>query len=70
MKVYCCKELKNKNKDSLLDLLSDYIILKKEINHLIEIDPNNEDFYINELLYYYELNIRKIKNELVNKTKN
>lgn len=69
MKVYCCKELKEKNIDELLDLLSDYDELKNEICHIISIDPINEKFYIDNLLYIYELNIRKIKNELTNKTK-
>jgi hypothetical protein len=27
-------------------------------------DPENESFYIEGHLYFYELNIRKIKNEL------
>lgn len=64
MKIYCYKELRNKTIDQLLDLLSTYIKLKKEINSIIKQDPLNESFYIEEHLYYYELNIRKIKNEL------
>jgi len=64
MKIYCYKELRCKTTDQLLDLLSIYIKLKKEINSIIKKDPVNETFYIEEHLYYYELNIRKIKNEL------
>jgi len=68
MKVYCCKELKEKNVDELLELLYDYDYLKNDIFKVITNDPINEKFYIDNLLYYYELNLRKIKNELVNKT--
>lgn len=64
MKIYCYKELRKKTTDQLLDLLSVYIKLKKEICKIIKQDPENEQFYIEEHLYYYELNIRKIKNEL------
>ena len=64
MKIYCYKELRSKTIDQLLDLLSTYIKLKKEINTIIKKDPLNESLYIEEHLYYYELNIRKIKNEL------
>jgi len=68
MKIYCCKELKDKSVDDLLDLLSNYDELKKDACKLINLDPINENFYIDNLLYYYELNIRKIKNELTKKT--
>ena len=68
MKIYCCKELKPKSIDDLLDLLFFYNELKKDICNIIQNDPKNEKFYIDEHLYFYELNIRKIKNELVNKT--
>jgi hypothetical protein len=64
MKIYCYKELRKKTTNQLLDLLSFYIKMKKEINTIIKQDPQNESFYIEEHLYYYELNIRKIKNEL------
>ena len=64
MKIYCYKELKHFTIDQLLDLLSTYVKLKKEINVIINKDPKNEQFYIEEHLYYYELNIRKIKHEL------
>jgi len=63
MKVYCYKELRKKSIDQL-DLLSLYVKLKNEIDFIINEDPENEDFYIEEHLYFYELNIRKIKNEL------
>jgi hypothetical protein len=39
-------------------------VTKDDIQNLIEIDSENEKMYLNEHLYYYELNIRKIKNEL------
>lgn len=69
MKVYCCKELKPKSIDDLLELLFFYNELKTDICHIIKIDPENEEYYTVEHLYFYELNIRKIKNELINKTK-
>jgi hypothetical protein len=64
MKIYCYKELRTKTTDELLDLLSLYTKLKKDICQIIKKDPDNETFYIQEHLYYYELNIIKIKNEL------
>lgn len=64
MKIYCYKELREKSIDELLDLLSTYIKLKKDICNVMKQDPINESFYIEEHLYFYELNIRKIKNEL------
>lgn len=67
MKIYNCKELKSKDTNELLDLLSDYCSLKQELNKIIFLDLENEKFYVDNLLYYYELNIRKIKNELKNK---
>ena len=60
----CCKELKTISIDDLLDLLFLYTELKKDIFELIEDDSKNEKFYIDEHLYFYELNSRKIKNEL------
>jgi len=68
MKIYCCKELKTKSINELLDLLSLYIDLKKGICKIIKKDSVNESFYISEYLYFYELNIRKIKNELKTKS--
>lgn len=64
MRIYCYKELRKKSIDQLLDLLSNYVKLRKDITSLIKDDPHNEKFYIEEHLYFYELNIRKIKNEL------
>lgn len=69
MKIYYYKELKYKSIDNLLDLLSTYIDLKKDICNLIKKDKENEDFYIENNLYFYELNIIKIKNQLKTKTK-
>ena len=68
MKIYCCKELRKKSIDNLLDLLSSYVYLKKDICRIIKKDIKNESYYIQEYLYCYELNIRKIKNELKLKT--
>jgi len=69
MKIYCCKELKNKSIDSLLELLYSYVELKKDVCSLIKKDKANEDFYVDEHLYFYELNIRKIKSQLIIKSK-
>ena len=69
MKIYCYKELKYKSIDNLLDLLSTYIDLKKDICNIMKKDKENEDFYIENHLYFYELNILKIKNQLKTKIK-
>ena len=68
MKVYSYKELREKSVDELLDLLSSCNKLKKEAYSLIKSDPCNETFYIENFLYFHELNIRKVKNELISKT--
>lgn len=70
LKIHCYKELRKKNLNELLDLLSTYLELQDDIQNLIEIDPENEKMYLNEHLYYYELNIRKIKNELEVRSEN
>lgn len=64
MKIYCYKELRRKNINELLDLLSSYIDLRYDIETLIVKDPKKRKLYLNDHLYYYELNIMKIKNEL------
>ena len=64
MKTYCYKELRTKTLNELLDLLSSYIFLKEDIEDIITKDPESTEFYVNEHLFHYELNIRKIKNEL------
>ena len=64
MKIYYYKELRKKSIDELLDLLSLYIKLENEICFIIKEDPSNENLYIENNLYFYELNILKIKNEL------
>jgi len=69
MKVYCCKELKTMSIDELLELLFIYNNLKKSIYDIMEYDPENEKSYIDNNLYYYELNVMKIKNELEVKIK-
>lgn len=68
MKIYCCKELKVKTVNELLDLLSSYLKLEKGVCKIIKKDPELEPFYISNYLYFYELNIRKIKNELLLKS--
>ena len=64
MKIYCYKELRKKTIDELLDLLYSYNSLKKDICKIIKKDPESEKFYIENNLYYYKINIIKIKNEL------
>ena len=64
MKIYCCKELKTKSVDELLDLLSLYMVLKKDIYKIMQKDSENEKHYIDNYLYFYELNIRKINCQL------
>lgn len=58
------KELRDKNSDELLDLLSDYLGLKNDIINIIENDKKSEEYYYKEFLMYYDINITKIKNEL------
>ena len=64
MKIYCCKELKTKSINELLDLLSSYIVLENDICNIMQKDSENEKYYIDNYLYFYELNIRKIKCQL------
>jgi len=64
LKIHCYKELRKKSINELLDLLSSYLELQYDMEDIIKMDPDNEKMYLNEHLYYYELNIRKIKNEL------
>ena len=64
MKIYCYKELRSKSLNELLDMLSSYMGMKNDVEGLINHDPQKKKFYIDNNLYYYELNIRKIKNEL------
>lgn len=67
MKVYFFDELMNKTIDQLLDLLSDYINLRDETCYLIKEDPDMKNFYIENNLYFYLLNIAKIKSTLIHK---
>ena len=67
MKVYFFEELMNKTNDQLLDLLSNYINLRNETFYLMKEDPNMKDFYIENNLYFYLLNIAKIKSTLIHK---
>lgn len=67
MKVYYFDELMNKTNDQLLDLLSDYINLRNDTCNLMKEDPNMKQFYIENNLYFYLLNIAKIKSTLIHK---
>jgi hypothetical protein len=67
MKVYFFDELISKTNDQLLDLLSDYIKLRNETCDLMKDEPEMKDFYIENHLYFYLLNIAKIKSTLSNK---
>jgi hypothetical protein len=68
MKIYCYKELKQMSIDELLDLLSTCSNLKTNICRIMKKEPKNKELYTKEYLYPYELNIRKILNELELKT--
>jgi len=70
MKVYFYDELREKTIDELLDLLYVYDYLKKDIWELIkdEKDKDSKEYYIQQNLYFYQLNITKIKNELEART--
>lgn len=64
MKVYFYDELREMSINELLDLLQVYVELKIDIVELMKNDPENKDYYIQNNLYFYLLNIVKIKNEL------
>lgn len=70
MRIWTYKELREQTTDELLDLLSDYLFLKKDISKLIEKDNESIIFYNKEHLVNYDMNIRKIENELVVRSKN
>lgn len=70
MRLLTYKELRECTTDELLDLLSDYLYLKRDIINIMDKDDESVDFYKNENLVNYELNIRKIENELVVRAKN
>lgn len=72
MKVYFYEELREMSIDELLELLYIYNYLRKDIWELIlgEYDKDNKEYYIQQNLYFYQLNIIKIKNELEVRTEN
>jgi len=70
MRIWTYKELREQITDELLDLLTDYLELKKDLVNLIEKDNESVVFYNKEHLVNYDMNIRKIKNELVVRSKN
>lgn len=68
MKVYFYDELLKKSNDELLDLLSSYIFLRNDICNIITYDPDNKELYTENYVYFYILNITKIKNVLKSRT--
>ena len=70
MRIWTYKELRENTTDELLDILSDYLYLRKDVNNLIDKDKERELFYDKEHLVNYEMNIRKIENELSVRSKN
>ena len=67
MHIYFFDELMEMSINELLDLLSIYIELRTEIWNLMSDFPEMKDFYIENNLYFYLLNIAKIKGTLKNK---
>lgn len=68
MKVYFWNELEEKNSDELLDLLFNYIYLRDDMINIIKEDSENIESYINDYMFFYNLNIKKIKHTLTIKT--
>jgi len=64
------KELRGNTTDELLDLLSNYLSLKKDIEDIMNVDAESKGFYNKEFLVNYDLNLLKIRNELVVRSKN
>ena len=67
MKVYFFDELMEMSKDQLLDLLSNYIKLRDDICIIMKNDSDMKEHYIQQYLYFYLLNISKIKITLKSK---
>ncbi len=67
MKVYFFDELMEMSKDQLLDLLSDYIKLRDDMCKIMNNDLDMKEYYIQQYLYFYLLNISKIKTTLKSK---
>lgn len=70
MRIWTYKELREETTDGLLDLLSNYLFLKKDASKLIKKDNDSVEFYNKEFIVNYDMNIRKIENELVVRSKN
>jgi len=70
MRIWTYKELREQTTDELLDLLTNYLVLKEDLMKLIENDNESIIFYNKEHLVNYDMNIGKIKNELVVRSKN
>jgi hypothetical protein len=63
MKIYSYKELREKNTDGLLDLLSKYLNIRIDLQQIDDISKNKK-------FVDCEMNIRKIENELMVRAKN
>ncbi len=70
MQIWSYRELRNNTTNELLDLLSNYLELKCDIIKIINNDNESKIFYNKEHLVNYEMNIKKIENELVVRSKN
>jgi len=69
MKVYFFNELMEMSNDQLLDLLSNYIKLRNDMCIIMKNDSDLKEYYIQQYLYFYLLNISKIKLTLTSKVK-
>jgi len=67
MKVYFFDELMNMSGDQLLDLLSNYMDLRDDMCKIMGNDLDMREHYIQQYLYFYLLNISKIKTTLKSK---
>lgn len=63
MKIYSYKELRERNTDELLDLLSKYLNVRLDLQKIDDISENKK-------IVNCEMNIRKIENELMVRSKN
>ena len=65
MKVYFFDELMEMTKDQLLDLLSNYMDLRDDMCKIMKEDSDMKEHYIQQYLYFYLLNITKIKKTFI-----
>jgi len=71
MIVYFFDELMEMSVNELLDLLSSYIKLRTDICEIIRNDDMEmKSYYVDQYLYFYLLNISKIKSTLSCKLEN